>query len=369
MKIFQTLHAYPPYVPFFEAKYKVDDLSYEEHRKALIEDRFYALHILKPCLDLTSNGFYTIWDYEKLQHKWAREKGWNETDLKKILLAQIEDFNPDVFYTFSSDSFSTEMLDKGLKDSIIRVCWAAAPGRNTEAFKNYKTRLTNYPGDIVSKDKAGFRSDLFQPAYDPEMSKYASNKNRPIDLFFYGQYVPEGFDRRNRQLEQLLEFKLDNPQFNIQLCLQYRLKEKLYVNIPLIRRYLRKVEFPPAIVWKNSETPVYGRSVYEKIGNSKIVFNAGVDFSENYKVNMRNFETLGCGAHMISDVGVYPDHFEMNQHFSTYKNMDECLIKVKELLSNNSLRESIAQEGHQLLKEEYSKEKQWHAFQKIVESL
>lgn len=369
MRIFQTLHAYPPYIPFFEKKYKVDDLSYEEHRKLLIEDRFYALHILKPCLDMTSEGFYTIWDYEKLQHKWAREKGWDETNLEKILLAQIEDFNPDVFYTFSSDNFSAEMLDKGLKDSIIRVCWAAAPGRNTEAFKNYSTRLTNYPGDLLSKDKVGFRNDLFQPAHDPVMSKYADNKDRPIDLFFYGQYVPIGFERRNRQLEQLLEFKLNNPQFNIQLCLQYKMKEHIYVNIPFIRRFLRKVEFPPGIVWRNSEAPIYGRSIYEKLGSSKIIFNAGVDFSENYKVNMRNFEALGCGAHMISDVGVYPENFEMNKHFSTYNNMEECFIKIKELLSNDTLRQSVAEEGHQMIKEKYSKEKQWQAFQKIVESL
>ena len=46
MKVFQTLHAYPPYVSFFEQKNEVDDLSYEAHRKLLIEDRFYALHVL-----------------------------------------------------------------------------------------------------------------------------------------------------------------------------------------------------------------------------------------------------------------------------------------------------------------------------------
>ena len=79
---------------------------------------------------------------------------------------------------------------------------------------------------------------------------------------------------------------------------------------------------------------------------------------------MRNFEALGCGAHMISDVGVYPENFEMNKHFSTYNNMEECFIKIKELLSNDTLRQSVAEEGHQMIKEKYSKEKQWQAFQK-----
>lgn len=369
MRIFQTLHAYPPYIPFFEKKYDVDSLSYEEHRKLLIEDRFYALHILQPCLEMTSEGFYTIWDYARLQHKWAKEKGWNETDLKKILFAQIEEFKPDVFYTFSSDDFSKEMLDKNLDDCIIRVCWAAAPGRNEEAFKNYKTRLTNYPGDIRPESQVGFRNDLFQPAFDPIMANYEANEDRPIDLLFYGQYFATGFDIRNKQLKQLLIFKRENPDLNIQLCLQYKIKEKIYINIPVVRRFFSKIEFPPAIVREQSSPALYGRTLYEALGNSKIVFNAGVDFSKNYKVNMRNFEALGCGAHMISDIGTYPAGFEIGKHFSTYENMEDCLTKIKGLLQNDAQRKAIAKEGHEMVRSKYSKQLQWEAFQKIVESL
>lgn len=369
MKIFQTLHTYPPYVPFFEKQYEVDSLSFEEHRRLLIGDRFTALHILQPCLNMSPNSFYTIWDYAKLQHKWAKEQGWNETNLKKILFAQIEAFKPDVFYTFSSDDFNKEMLDKNLDDRIIRICWSAAPGRNEELFKSYSTRLTNYPGDLLSKEQVGFRNDLFQPAFDPVMADYAVNEDRPIDLFFYGQYFPTGFDVRNKQLDQLLVFKRENPQLNIQLCLQYRIKEKIYINIPFIRRFFSKIEFPPAIVCQESNPPLYGKPLYEALSKSKIVFNAGVDFSGNYKVNMRNFETLGCGAHMISDVGIYPDGFEMGKHFSTYDNMDDCFIKIKRLLQNDEQRKMIAKEGHEMVRNNYSKEKQWQDFQKIVESL
>jgi hypothetical protein len=367
MKVFQALHSYPPYIPHFEKKYQVENLSFEEHRKVLLKDRFYALHILKPCLDLEPNGFYALWDYEKLQLKWAKEKGWNETDLKKILFAQIEDFQPDVFYTTASDDLTSKELDDHLTNSITRVCWSAAPGRSEEAFKAYKTRLTNYPGDVRPLKEAGFRSDLFQPSYDNGMVDYAKNEERPIDLFFYGQYRA-GFDVRNRQIEELLQFKKENPKLNIKFKIQYKEKEHIYINIPYIRRFFRKV-YPPKIVRKYSEAPVFGLDLYEDLSKSKIVFNAGVDFTKNHKVNMRNFEVLGCGAHMISDEGIYPDGFEKHKHFSVYKDMDECIAKIKHLLDNSQERLAIAKSGNEMVKQTYTKEKQWLHFQQIVESL
>lgn len=369
MRVFQVMNIYPPFIPYLESKYSVENLSFEEHRALLLKSRFHALHILSPCLENEGNGFFTMWGYENLQYKWARENGLKTKSLKEILFAQIKKFKPDVFYNFSTDNFSKEELDLNLSPSIIRICWSAAPFRNPEFFKLYATRLTNYPEDILLKEKVGYRNDLFQPAYDDEMSVYAQNDKRPIDLFFYGQYTKAGFDNRNKRLEALLLFKKNNPHLNIKLCLQYIEKEHIYVNIPYIRRYLRRIDFPPKIVRKYSSAPIYGLDLYDAISQSKIVFNAGVDFTKNYKVNMRNFEVLGCGAHMISDAGIYPEGFEMGKHFSTYHNMEECFTKIKALLQNDAKRKLIAQVGHEMVRKQYSKEQQWKSFKKIVESL
>jgi len=369
MKVFQVLNIYQPFLVYFESKYAVENLSFQEHTDLLLKDRFHALHILKPCLDNSGDGLLVLWGYEKLQQKWAKEHGLNTTDLKEIMFAQVKHFKPDVFYNFSTDDFSKEELDKHLDSSITRICWSAAPFRNTAFFKLYKTRLTNYPEDVLPKEAVGFRNDLFNPAYDIMMEDYAMNEHRPIDLFFYGQYAERGFDNRNRRMERLLEFKRNNPDLNIQLCLQYRLKEHIYVNIPYVRRFLRRVDFPPKIVWKYASSPVYGIQLYEMMSQSKIVFNAGVDFTKNHKVNMRNFEALGCGAHMLSDKGIYPKGFEAGKHFTTYENMDDCLEKIHYLLKNEQERKAIAKAGHEMIKTQYSKEKQWNEFKQIVASL
>jgi hypothetical protein len=368
MRIFQAIHKYNPYIPAFEKKYNVSSMSFDEHIKTLIQDRFYASHILKPVLDFSRDVFYTIWDYEDLQLKWAREKGSQETDLKKILFAQIEEFQPDVFYNMSPVFFTKEELNLNLDPKIVRVCWSATPFYDEELFKLYKTRLTNLPTDVKPKSEVGFRSDLFQPAHDPAMNQFAMNKERPIDLFFYGQYSRLAFKRRNQQLDRLFEFKKASK-LNIEILLQYKEESKPIIKAPYLRYRWRKTIYPPSIVRNLSGSPVYGRDLYQKISQSKIVFNAGVDFTKEYKVNMRNFEVLGCGAHMISDDGIYPKGFQKEVHFSTYKNMEDCIDKIEFLLENEDFRVSMAEKGHQMVKDTYTKEKQWNDFIEIIEAL
>lgn len=368
MQVFQTFHKYDAYITHFEKKYAVKNLSFKEHLTTLINDRFYALHILKPCLDQNLDGFFTMWDYDNLQHKWAEEKGWNERNLKKILFAQIEEFNPDVFYNGSPLSFEKEELSANLSSNIKKICWSASPDQNLDKFKLYDTRLTNFPLDIKPEKEVGFRNDYFEPAYDPIMDKYAKNENRPIDLFFYGQFYEEAFKNRNEHLRKLIEFK-QNSKLNIEIALQYQTRKGPVINIPYVRRYLKKITYPEKAVRQSTISPLYGLDLYSKISKSKIVFNAGVDFSKNYKVNMRNFEVMGCGAHLISDDGIYPDGFKPTENFTAYRNIEDCIEKVIYLIDNSNERVKIAGNGTEMVKTKYSKSIQWENFQKIAESL
>ena len=369
MNVFQVLHKYDAYIPHFEQKYKVDGMSYEQHRKALIKDRFYGLHLLKPILDIEAGSFYTMWNYEKLQLKWAKEKGWAETDLKKILFAQIEELKPDVFYNASPFFFSNDEIKNQIHRSIRKLCWSASPYDRPEIFLSYESRLTNLPLDVKPQSECGYRNDLFNPAYDPFMADFEQNQERPIDLFFYGQYADDAFKKRNESVERLLKFRNDNPQFNIKIRLQYRKETAPVVNIPYIRRYWHKTVYPPKHIRKSRDLPTYGLDLYNDLSRSKIVFNAGVDFTKNHKVNMRNFEVLGCGAHMLTDEGIYPDNFVAGQHFTTYKNIDDCIVKIKELLDNDEHRVAIANQGNEMVRTFHNKQVQWENFQKIVSSL
>jgi hypothetical protein len=374
MKVLQALHSYQPYLPHFEEKYAIDkeSISFNELKKLLLKDRFYASHIISPVLNNEDNGFYTIWDYPLLQHKWAEEKGWNEKDVKKILFAQIEDFKPDVFYNCSPIRFDAEEIKTSISDKIVKICWFASPETGSIDFSVYKTRLTNYPVDVRSFKEIGFRNDLFQPAHDSIMDEYAKNKKRDTDVFFYGQYHSSFFKRRNQLIDSLIGFKKKSG-LNIDVALQYNL-ERTH-NYPLSRpsRFKKlfgtKIINPSLDVRKNTLSPLYGLDLYKKIASSKIVFNAAVDFSGQYKVNMRNFETTGLGAHLLSDDGIYPDSFKRGTNFSTYSDFNDFENKVNYLLEHAAVRESMALAGTEMIKKEYSKEKQWQRFQEIVASI
>jgi spore maturation protein CgeB len=84
---------------------------------------------------------------------------------------------------------------------------------------------------------------------------------------------------------------------------------------------------------------------------------------------MRNFEVLGCGAHMISDKGIYPNHFVPGKHFSTYDSIKDCINKVKSLVGNDTFRIEVANEGNEMIKKNFSKDVQWSEFKRIVSTL
>ncbi|GEM_PF-454622 len=372
MKVFQAIHSYAPYIKDFEERYAIDknNISFAGLKSKLLKDRFYAAHLLKPVLDEhDERGFYTMWDYPLLQYKWAEEKGWKERNLKKILFAQIEDFGPDVFYNGSPMHFSKQEISEGLNKKIKRVCWSASPHFDEEMFKIYQLRLTNLPTHISDgKSKSAYRSLLFQPAHDPVMDAFSANEERPVDLFFYGQYLDFYFEKRNRLIDQLLDFK-EKSALNIELALLYDIKYAGRSFYDKILRRRKRIIFPPEFVRSKSLKPLYGLALYKKIASSKIVFNAAVDFTGKYKVNMRNFEALGLGAHLLSDEGIYPRHMIKDIHFTTYSDFADFCSKLEMLINEPEKRREAAQRGNEMIRAYYSKEKQWAHFCELISSI
>ena len=358
MKVLQAIHSYKPYLTHFENKYKInrDEVSFEELKALLLKDRFYAAHLLDPVLNDTESGFYTMWDYPLLQQKWAESKGWNETDLKKILFAQIEEFKPDVFYNCSPIRFDASEINTQISPKILKVCWFASPETKHIDFTVYKTRLTNLPPDVQPNSKLGFRSDLFQPAHDPIMDEIINNTEKSTDIFFYGQYSRSYFKKRNAMIDQLLTYK-KKSKFKIELALQTNTVSKSSYPFSrptrLKKAFPRKIIHPSKLVIKNSIQPLYGLDLYKKIASSKIVFNAAVDFSGKYKVNMRNFESLGLGAHLISNDGIYLKEFIKGKQFSVYSNFHEFINIANYMLNNSSESQTIAKAGNDMVKNKF----------------
>lgn len=370
MRVFQSAHTFAAFNDYLEQKYAVSkgQYSFARLQQMIIDEGFNAVHLLLPVLDPSKGeGFFTLWNYAPMQLQWAREKGWRETDLKKILFAQIEEFGGDVFYNLSPIQYTANEI-RSLPERMVKIAWFASPEVNNIDFSVYHTRLTNLPSDIDPEGKRGFCSHFFQLSDAPVFHRYANNENRPIDILFFGQYLPDYFDKRNAFIQELIRLQ-EKHEFKLVLALMvnYQYKYLLPFKLPLaLHQKLKILQFPPKKVAAHASPPLFGVEMLRHIGEAKIVFNCHVDMAGKHRVNMRIFETLGCGAHLLSDAGIYPDGLKPGEHFSVYEELDELEEKILWLLQHANERREVAAAGTAALRAHYSKEQQWQQFQQIV---
>jgi hypothetical protein len=370
MKVFQIAHSFAPFNDYLENKYSVsvNNYSFSDLKKIIIDECYNTVHLLLPMYDSSEvNGFFTLWNYAPMQIAWAKENGSSETNIKEILFAQIEHYKPDVFYNLSPILFSSQEIDK-INCKIIKLSWFASAEVNGIDFSKYHARLTNLPSDFDINGKKGFKSIPFQLSVPQIPQSYYLTSNSLFDVVFFGQYQQSYFSKRNKLVKKLIEIGESNN-LNLSIALMST-KEFKYIfpfKLPMALHHKFKYQvFPEKLVTRNSTSPLFGLEIYKQMINSKIVFNCHGDNADQYRVNMRIFETLGCGAHMLSDEGVYPKGLNAGEHFSVYKDESDLEKMILSLLDDGEKRKRIANDGNKALRDIYSKEKQWQFFQEIV---
>jgi spore maturation protein CgeB len=118
-----------------------------------------------------------------------------------------------------------------------------------------------------------------------------------------------------------------------------------------------------------SREPVFGRDLYEVIASSKIVLNGAIDMAGKERGNMRCFEAMGCGALLVSDAGLYPDGMRAGENMLTYTSAEQAIELIERALENWGYFSEMAQRGHMMIRSNYSKERQYSEFARLVESI
>ena len=363
MRIFQNSGIYPNYAR------RLTDLTKGERRyQGMMDifraDRYDATHLLRGVLDGDSECFLSIGNFSRSQELWATEHGLSHQqsgDLTEILLAQIEEHRTEIFYNLDPTRFDDTFLRR-LPGSVREtVAWIASPSPHMR-FSGYGLVVNNFPNLLKRYAAAGCRTSYFFPSYDPEMRIVARETERPIDIVFVG-----GFSRHHLRRATILEtvarlsasmtvrYYLDLGRFS-------KLAESPWVEwTGLLERYrrpdaIRSVAFPPA----------FGREMHRILGQSKIVLNAAIDMSGEDRGNIRCFEAMGCGALLLSDTGNYPGGMVSDETMVTYRDASHAVTLARQLIDNHDARCRIANAGHQMLADRYSKTAQWNAFKALV---
>src|SRR5262249_4417888 len=164
-----------------------DASSFETRLRVFLDDRFGALHFLKPVLEGDAQAFFTNADDNILQRRWARENGLKSgASREDILLAQIEHHRTEVFYNLDPIRFASAFIRR-LPGCVHKsIGWRAAPSGGAD-LTAYDAILGNFPSILEAWRAKGCRAEWFAPAVDPVMDRYGEAE-RPIDVLFAGGY-------------------------------------------------------------------------------------------------------------------------------------------------------------------------------------
>jgi hypothetical protein len=361
MRLFQNSGLYPSYLARLN-QLAAEASSFEARRRVFLNDRFGALHFLKPVLDGASDAFFTNGDDEILQRHWVREQGIvGKPTLEAILLAQIEHHRTEIFYNMDPVRYPSAFKRK-LPGCVRKtLCWRAAPSGNAD-LTAYDAVLGNFPSILESWRGKGCRAEIFFPAHDPVMDEYGRG-DRAIDVLFVGGYSRH-HAARARTLEQVARLAGSR---RVVYCLDSSRLTRIAESAISVWLPLRKHRRPDAVA-KIARPPVFGRQLYELIGSSKLVLNGAIDMAGKDRGNMRCFEAMGCGGLLLSDAGHYPNGMD-GETMLTYETGEDCLVQIERSLDNWSEAKNKADRGRSKVRELYSKERQWALFGKLLEAL
>ena len=338
---------------------RANDRSFGDCLNSFLETRYTACHILQPVLASSTDAFYTNGDDEMLQGLWARENGLSGKSLEQVLLAQIEHHRTEVFYNLDPMRYGSAFV-RQLPGCVKKtICWRAAPSGSAD-LSGYDLVVCNFPSILDRWREKGCRAAHFFPAHDPVMDGYAAARRENIDLLFVG-----GFSRHHRARVAALTAAASVPGIRARFHLEDSRLTRLANLLPLLP-LLGEFRHPGEIR-RVRAGPLYGRDLYAAIASARIVLNGAIDMAGEDRGNMRCFEAVGCGAVLLTDAGRYPEGFAAGETMVTYASTDDIPGLVERLIADADWANGIAQAGHAMVRNCYSKERQWVRFRELCD--
>lgn len=359
MRVFQCSDSLPSYAKRLRSL-TIHRSDFAGKVAAFHSDRFEAVHTLAPVLEGSPDAFYTHGNNLEWQRAWAKENGLpSSVSLEEILLAQIEDHRTEVFYANGAGAPESRLLRRFPGHVRSRICFFAGPSLDRD-LSGYLV-VNNFPSLLKRYSEKGLRTAYLAPSHDPILDEFASNTVRDIDVLFVGT-----FSRHHLRRTAILESVARGVQSSaiVYSILPGRLSRLADTPLGLIgplRRHRR-----PASIREISVPAVFGLDYYRLLSRAKIVLNAAVDISGPDRGNMRCWEALGAACLMVSDDGNYPSGMLDGVTIRTYKSANDVASCISAMLANAEAMNTIARAGHEMLRSEYSKSRQWQALTALV---
>lgn len=395
------------YRPFLKGYYnsnpEVKTKSYNEQLSHLMSQLFgWSDYFINHLNSVNVEAYEIIANAIPLQNSWAQQNNSTSKGFE-LLFEQLKTLKPNVIFfqdsLFIAPSFLNKIREKIPSVKLI-VGWCCSPFTQ-EHLNNYKlfdlifVCSPEFYDEIKKYNKNVFQIyHAFEDSLLQKINIWNIDKN--IDFIFTGSLIPgKGFHKdRIDLIKNLFDNKIDVKMFvsnQLDTIPQFLMKSSGFILSKTLNTFglnnvvnkitpLRKISnssgFPQFIplsnkIKNNFNPPIFGKEMYEVLSKSKICFNSHGEVAGNYACNIRLFETTGVGSLLLTDYkNNINDLFDIDNEVVTYKNVDECVEKVKYLLNHQSEIERISKNGQlRTLKSHQLKDRVFQIHEIILEEL
>ncbi|MCK1393521.1 glycosyltransferase [Bradyrhizobium sp. 1] len=246
--------------------------------------------------------------------------------LQQILVAQIEEFRPDLILNQDVFYVTTKLIERfrGMGVSTILGQVGIEPSRG-ENWRVYDLMLSQLPRVVQAFRAAGVAAEVSHLAFEPViLDRLPPGAVQDVDVSFVGSVSED-----HRERIALLEFIAE------------RFDLKLWGNIPS--------SLPASSpLWRCFQGEVWGTEMYQVLRRSRITLNSHIDIAGEEAGNMRLFEATGIGTFLLTDYKRNLDAlFEAPRDVEVWRTPEDCAASIERYLGDDGARLAIAATGQQ----------------------
>lgn len=248
-----------------------------------------------------------------------------DAQAEEILLAQVEDFRPDLILNQDVFHIDTQLARrlKQIGRPILFGQVGIAPPRDGD-WQVYDLMMSQLLSTVEAFRKAGTQSELCHLAFEPALLDVLPPAP-PVDteVSFVGAVSPD--HRARIALLEAVARRFDLKLFGSK-------PQALPGTSPLHRCF---------------QGEVWGSDMYQTLRRSSITLNSHIDLAGREAGNMRLFEATGAGVYLLTDFkDTLHTLFEPEREVAVWRSIGDCLSGIERALRADTERAEIARAGH-----------------------
>ncbi|MDI4232971.1 glycosyltransferase [Bradyrhizobium sp. Arg237L] len=265
--------------------------------------------------------------FKPMLRPFARKIGLSpklDAQAEKILLAQIEDFRPDLVLNQDTFHIDTPLMRriKGIGKPKLVGQIGISPTRG-EDWRVYDLLISQLVATVEFFRGQGVRAEVSHLAFEPAiLDALPPVPAQDVDVSFVGTVSAD-----HQQRIALLE------------AVAARYDLKLFGNIapglpassPLHRCF---------------QGEAWGTEMYQALRRSRITLNSHIDMAGQEAGNVRLFEATGVGTFLLTDLKEnLHTLFDPGREVVAWRSIDDCIEKIERYLADDAARKEIAAAG------------------------